>query len=228
MEERKKDIPEKGAILQRDGKTYAIVAHTPGGLVTPKQLRDIADVTEKYGIPVVKMDSGQRMVLAGIKEEDLDNIWKDLGIAPGAALGLCVHFVKFCPGSTFCRFGQRDSISLGKELDKIFHGFNTSAKFKIGVSGCPFSCAESWVKDLGFIGTKNRWKVLAGGTAGVIPRIADVLTTAGSDEEAVALTEKILNYCAENLPKKKRLSRYIEEIGIDAFRKALGVREPDK
>jgi len=223
MEERKKDIPEKGAIIQRDGQTYAIAVHTPGGVVTPKQLRDIADVAEKYKASAVKMGSGQRMVIVGLKEEDLDNIWGELGIPSGAAIGLCVHFVKFCPGTTFCRFGQRDAISLGSELDKRYHGFSVPAKFKIGVSGCPFSCAESWVKDLGFIGTKNNWKVLIGGTAGVKPRIADVLTTVNSDEESLELTGRILNYCVENLPTKKRLARHIEEIGIDAFRSAVGV-----
>ena len=225
MEEKKKDILEKGAILQRDGQTYAIAAHIPGGIITPGQLRTIADAAERYGVSLLKMDSGQRMIIVGIKEEDLDNIWKDLGILPGAAIGLCVHFVKFCPGSGFCRFGLQDSIILGKELDKMYHGFPMPSKFKIGISGCSFSCAESWVKDLGFIGTKIGWKVMAGGTAGIKPRIADMLTQVNSDGEALRLTEKILKYCNANLQKKKRLAVHIEEIGIDEFKKALEIQE---
>ena len=45
----KDNLPEKGAIVQRDRETYAIAPHLPGGIVDPATLRKIADVAEKYG-----------------------------------------------------------------------------------------------------------------------------------------------------------------------------------
>ena len=64
-----KDIPEKGAIVQRDGETYAIAPHIPGGIIQPDKLRKIAEVAEKYG-SVIKITSAQRIAIVGIKERE--------------------------------------------------------------------------------------------------------------------------------------------------------------
>jgi NAD(P)H-nitrite reductase large subunit len=64
----------KGAILQRDKETYAIVPRTPVGLVTPDDLEALAGVARKYNIPVIKITSGQRFALVGLKKEDVDRI----------------------------------------------------------------------------------------------------------------------------------------------------------
>jgi NAD(P)H-nitrite reductase large subunit len=49
----KQNIPEKGAVVQRDGETYAVKVHMPGGFTTPEALRTVADVAERHGIPSV-------------------------------------------------------------------------------------------------------------------------------------------------------------------------------
>jgi NAD(P)H-nitrite reductase large subunit len=59
---------EKGVVLQRDRQTYGIAPHLPCGVVTPTILRKIADVAEKYNVPMVKITSAQRIALLGIKE----------------------------------------------------------------------------------------------------------------------------------------------------------------
>ena len=53
----------------------------------------------------------------GIDPKDIDSVWKDLGMKPGAAIGLCVRSVKICPGTTFCKRGQQDSVGVGLKLD---------------------------------------------------------------------------------------------------------------
>src|SRR5665811_2553991 len=83
----KGDIPEKAAILQRDGETYAIAPHIPGGIVYPETLIKIADIAEKYGAAVLKITSAQRIAIVGLKEEDLDAAWGELNLKPGAAIG---------------------------------------------------------------------------------------------------------------------------------------------
>ena len=93
----KKDILEKGAILHRDKETYAIAPHIPGGITNTATLRKICDVADKFKVQAVKLTSAQRIALVGVKEEDLDAIWKDLDQTPGAAIGLCVRSVKICP-----------------------------------------------------------------------------------------------------------------------------------
>jgi NAD(P)H-nitrite reductase large subunit len=106
------------------------------------------------------------------------------------------------------------------EFDKRYHGMELPSKFKIGVSGCANSCAESWIKDLGFIGMPKGWKVVVGGSAGPAPAIAEVLAENLSEDEAMELADKIINYY-KNCDTKKRLGRYIKEIGLEEFKKAV-------
>ncbi|HOT08042.1 MAG: ferredoxin-nitrite reductase [Methanosaeta sp. PtaB.Bin039] len=212
-----KDILEKGAIVQRDRETYAIAPHIPGGIIDPAGLRQIADVAEKYGAKVLKITSAQRIAIVGIKPEDVDSAWKDLGMSPGHAIGLCVRSVKICPGTTFCKRAQQDSVSVGLKLDQKYHGMELPWKFKIGVSGCVNSCAESGVKDVGLIGTTKGWKVVVGGCAGAKPRTAVLLAENLGDDQAMELVDRILKYYRDNA-KKQRLGEFIDQIGFDKFK----------
>jgi len=217
----KKDILEKGAILQRDRETYAIAPHIPGGITDTATLRKICDVADKYRVQSIKLTSAQRIALIGIREEDLDSAWADLAQAPGAVIGLCVRSVKICPGTTYCKRGLQDSIGLGLAIDSVYHSMELPNKMKIGVSGCLLSCAEAWVKDIGLLGTMNGWKIVVGGTSGIRPRLADVLMEdVPTGEEALAIVEKIVDYY-KAYPKKERLGRIVEGMGIDSFREAV-------
>lgn len=217
----KKDILEKGAILQRDRETYAIAPHIPGGITDTATLRRLCDVADKFGVRSIKITSAQRIALIGIREEELDDVWADLAQTPGAVAGLCVRSVKVCPGTTYCKRGVQDSIGLGLKLDAIYHFMELPNKMKMGVAGCRLSCAEVWVKDIGVIGTLKGWDILVGGTAGVRPRLADVLVEeVPTQEEVLVIVGKVVNYYKNN-PRKERIGRIIEEIGIDVFREAV-------
>lgn len=210
-----------GAILQRDKKTYAIVPRTPVGLVSPEILEAISSVVRKYNIPITKITSGQRLALVGIKREDLDQIWQDLKMEVGAAVELCVHYVQACPGTEVCKFGVRDSLGLGLELEKLYVGIDLPAKVKIGVSGCPFCCAESYVRDIGLIGKNKGWIVTFGGNSGGRPRIGDVIAKDVDDAEAIALVKRCLEYYRDNVEKKLRTARFVEKIGIETIKQAI-------
>ena len=220
-DEKKNDIPEKGAVVQRDRETYAIAPDTPAGVVSPDTLRKIADVSEKYGAAAIKITSAQRMVIVGLKEDDIDSAWKDLEMSPGAAIGLCVRSVKICPGTTFCKKGISDSLGLGMALHDAYHGMSLPAKFKIGVSGCPNCCGESWIKDLGFFGFKNGFKVVVGGEAGKKPRIAKELTYVESIDDAMAVAQSVFGYYKANAKPKERIGDFIDRIGFEEFAKGV-------
>ena len=219
-EEKKKDLLDKGAIIQRDYETYAIAPHIPGGICEPSTLRRIADVAEKYNAATLKLTSAQRIAIVGIAERDIEDAWRDLDIPPGYAIGLCVRSVKFCPGTTFCKRGKQDSVSLGMEFDRKYHGMTLPSKFKIGVSGCTNSCAESWIKDLGFIGMPKGWKVVVGGSAGAAPAIAEILAENLNYDEAIDTADRVINYY-KNCDTKKRLGRYIKEMGFEEFKREM-------
>ena len=145
----------QGAILQRDKKTYAIVPRIPVGLVTPEIFEKISAVVRKYDIPIMKITSGQRLALVGIEKNDISNVWQDLEMDQGKATELCLHYVQACPGTDVCKFGKQDSLGMGRELEELFKDKDLPAKVKIGVSGCPFCCAESYLRDIGLFGKKK-------------------------------------------------------------------------
>ena len=214
------DAP-RGAILQRDRKTYAIVPRTPVGLVSPEILEAISRVVRKYNIPITKITSGQRLALIGMKREEVDQVWHDLKMEVGPAVELCVHYVQACPGIEVCKFGVRDSIGLGIELEQLYVGMDLPAKVKIGVSGCPFCCAESYVRDIGLIGRKKGWIMTFGGNSGGRPRIGDVIAEDVGDSEAVTLVRRCLEYYRDNVDKKLRTARFVEKKGIETIKQAI-------
>jgi len=214
---------EKGVIIQRDKETYAVAPHIPCGVVSPDTLRKLADVAEKYNVAALKITSAARIAIVGLREEDVDNVWSDLGMAPGAGVGLCVRSIKACPGTTFCKRGIQDSLSLGMKLDSIYHGMELPSKFKFGVSGCPNQCAETCIKDIGLVGMKNGWRVLVGGNGGAKPRLAVELMKDVPEEDVLAVIDKIINFYKENGKKNQRIGGLIEEMGLEEFKKRLGV-----
>ena len=211
---------EKGVILQRDRETYAIAPHIPCGIVTPDLLEKLAAVARKYEAAALKITSAARIALVGIREEDIDNIWKDLGIEQGHAVGLCVRSIKVCPGTTFCRLAKQDSIEMGMKMDARYHGMSMPSKMKMAVSGCKIQCGENCIKDLSLYGTETGWTILVGGMGGIKPRLAEVLAENIPSEEAEEIVAKTINYYQEN-SKRARLGFLIDTIGIEALREAV-------
>ena len=218
-----KDLLDKGAVLQRDKETYAIAPHIPAGLVTSDQLRKLADVADKYNVSAIKITAAQRIALVGLKEDDIDSAWNDLGMKPGAAIGLCVRSIKTCPGTSFCKRGFRDSVSMGLKLDDRYHGMDLPNKLKIGVSGCPNSCADSHTRDIGLIGGPKGWILYLGGRGGVIPRLGDRIAMNIPDEKIFDVVEKVIDIYAEHGQGRERLGNYIDRIGLEEFKKQLRV-----
>ena len=212
---------EKGVIIQRDKKTFAVAPHIPCGVVSGETLRKLADVAEKYGAQALKVTSAARIAIVGIDEKDVDAIWSELGMRHGSAVGLCVRSVKACPGTTFCKRGLQDSLSLGLKLDEKYHGMELPAKVKIGVSGCPNQCAETCIKDIGLVGMKNGWRLLVGGNGGARPRLSKELVKNISTEEATELIEKIIDYYKANAKPHQRLGAMIEKMGFEEFKSAV-------
>jgi nitrite reductase (NADH) large subunit len=207
--------------IQKDG-TFSVVPRMYGGVTTPSELRRIADVAEKYEIPLVKVTGGQRLDLLGVRKQDLPKIWEELGMPSGHAYAKAVRTVKTCVGSDFCRFGLADSMGLGIEVERAWEGLHTPAKVKGGVSGCARNCAEATIKDIGLVAVgDDTWQVRVGGAAGGNVREADVLCTVGSRAEALRVCTTFLQYYRENADFKERTYDFVPRVGLDAIRAAV-------
>ncbi len=213
------------ANIQSDG-TFSVIPRMRGGLTSPDELRRIADVADKYEVPMVKITGSQRIDLLGVKKSDLPRIWEDLGMPSGQAYTKGVRMVKTCVGTEFCRFGTQDAISTGIELERRLEQLFTPHKVKMAVVGCPRNCAEATVKDIGLIGQEGSWQVVVGGAAGKSVRKADVLITVETTDQALESAELFFQYYRENAPYLERSYDFVERIGMEKIRRET-VYAPD-
>ncbi|WP_424767506.1 nitrite reductase large subunit NirB [Paenibacillus sp. sgz302251] len=212
------------ANIQKDG-TYSVVPRIYGGVTSPADLKKIAEVAEKFDVPMVKFTGGQRLDLLGVKKEDLPKIWEELDMPSGHAYGKTLRTVKTCVGNTFCRFGTQDAIGMGIRLEKAFERLNAPAKVKLAVSGCPRNCAEATIKDFGVVAIDGGWELHVAGNGGVKVRATDLLCIVKTEDEVMEWSSAFLQYYRENAQWNERTAQWIERVGLDSVKKALEKRE---
>lgn len=216
------------ANIQKDG-TFSVIPRIRGGVTTAAELRKIADVADKYNVPMVKITGSQRIDLLGVKKADLPKIWADLGMASGQAYTKGVRMVKTCVGTDFCRFGTQDSTAAGIELETRLENLFTPHKLKMATVGCPRNCAEATVKDIGMVGQEGSWQVVVGGAAGKSVRKADLLITVETTGEALEACELFFQYYRENANYLERTYDFLERVGIEKVRKdTVYAQEPQR
>ncbi|MFL6561979.1 MAG: (2Fe-2S)-binding protein, partial [Bacillus sp. (in: firmicutes)] len=208
------------ANIQKDG-TYSVVPRMYGGVTTAADLKKIADVAEKFEVPLVKLTGGQRIGLFGVKKEDLPAMWEELDMPSGYAYGKTLRTVKTCVGAQFCRYGTQDSMELGIELEKKFERLDTPHKVKMGVSACPRNCSEAGIKDIGFVGIDGGWEIYVAGNGGVDLRAGDLLYTVKTQAEVMEMTGAYLQYYRETANYLERTSKWVERVGLDHVREVL-------
>ncbi len=212
------------ANIQKDG-TYSVVPRFFGGVTSPRELRAIADVAEKYDIPTVKVTGGQRIDMLGVKKADLPGVWRDLheqgGLISGHAYAKALRTVKTCVGKEWCRFGVQDSTALGVELEQITWGSFMPHKFKMAVSGCPRNCAEASIKDFGVLCLESGYELQIGGNAGTKLRGTDVLTRVETPEEVKEYCLAFIQLYREEGHYFERTAPYIERVGLDHIKQRI-------
>ena len=215
------------ANIQKDG-SYTVIPRMYGGVTTAQDLKTIAEVAEKYEVPLVKLTGGQRIGLFGVKKCDLPAIWEELDMPSGYAYGKTLRTVKTCVGSQFCRYGTQDSMGLGIKLEQKFERLDTPHKVKMSASGCPRNCSESGIKDIGFVGVDDGYEVYVGGNGGTDLRAGDLLGKVRNDEEALELTSAYLQYYRETAQYLERTSKWLERVGLDHIKEVLASEETRK
>jgi nitrite reductase (NADH) large subunit len=208
------------ANIQKDG-TYSVVPRMWGGVTNPSELRRIADVADKYAIPMVKVTGGQRIDLLGVKKEDLPGVWADLDMPSGHAYGKSLRTVKTCVGSEFCRFGTQNSTQMGIDLEHDLFGMWSPAKVKLAVSGCPRNCAESGIKDIGIIGVDSGWELYIGGNGGIKTEVAQLLCKVKTHDEVLEYSGAFLQLYREEAFYLERTVHYLHRVGLDHIKQHI-------
>ena len=208
------------ANIQKDG-TYSVVPRMWGGVTNPAELRRIADVADKYQVPMVKVTGGQRIDLLGVKKEDLPAIWKDLDMPSGHAYGKSIRTVKTCVGSEFCRFGTQNSTQLGIDLEHDLFNMWSPHKVKLAVSGCPRNCAEAGIKDIGIIGVDSGWELYIGGNGGIKTEVAEFFVKLKTSDEVREYSGAFLQLYREEAFYLERTVHYLQRVGMQRIKQAV-------
>ena len=211
------------ANIQNDG-SFSVVPRMWGGVTNSKELRAIADVVDKYEIPMVKVTGGQRIDMLGIKKDNLPAIWKDLGevgFVSGHAYAKGLRTVKTCVGKQWCRFGTQDSTALGVRLEKFLWGSWTPAKVKLAVSGCPRNCAEATCKDIGVICVESGFDLHFAGAAGLDIKGTEILGHVDSENAVEEHVAALLQMYREQGHYLERIYKWANRVGIDEIRQQI-------
>jgi len=212
------------ANLQKNG-TYSIIPRVPGGELTPEKLIVLGRVAKKFGL-YTKITGAQRIDLFGARVEQLPHIWKDLveaGFESGHAYGKALRTVKSCVGSTWCRYGVQDSVSMAIRIENRYRGIRSPHKMKMAVSGCTRECAEAQGKDVGVIATEKGWNLYVCGNGGMKPRHADLLARDLDDGTLIRYIDRVLMFYIRTGDRLQRTSTWLENLegGIDYLRKVV-------
>lgn len=215
--------------IQKDG-TYSVIPRMFGGMCTPKDLRAIASVADKFNVAEMKITGGQRIDMFGIQKADLPDVWKDLteaGFVSGHAYGKAMRTCKTCIGDSWCRMGTQDSTGLGVKLEELTWGSWMPHKYKLAVSGCPRNCAEATIKDFGVVCVDSGYELHVGGNGGIKVRVTDFLTKVETEEEVLEYAGAFAQFYREDAHYLERTAPWIERVGLDKIKTTI-IDDPEK
>ena len=180
------------------------------GRVTGEQTVQIAELAESVGGDV-RITRQQNFILTGVPEARLDEVVERV-----AEIGfrLDVNGVRgssvACTGQPYCNFAVAATKSKLEEIVlRLEERFGREVEWlKLGVDGCPHSCAHHWVSDIGLQGTTLRgdaesgkleaYEVYLRGGLGESPEIGRAILRRVPADEAPAYVERLVGaYLAE-------------------------------
>ncbi len=157
---------------------YAFVNVTlPLGDITADQARALAGISRKYVKETIRTTVEQNLILRWVSMSDLPALYrdlKDIGLGdPGAET---IADITACPGTDSCKLGIASSRGLAAELRNYLKDNPVKDEVKdlrIKISGCPNSCGQHHIANIGFFGSSRRiqghiapyYQVMLGGKA---------------------------------------------------------------
>ncbi len=190
---------------------YTLGFTTTSGRITPEDLFVAADIAEKYGSGELANSIMQNLLVMDIPEEKLE-IAQDMALnAPTLTLrenplraGMVV-----CTGSEFCNLAITETKHRSFEiLDYLEKTVQLDTPIKISISGCPNSCSQYQIADIGLRGGKTRvgeefvesYDIYAGCEMGPDGQVGEMVKKAvPADDVAFELAEMLKTYNRERL-----------------------------
>jgi ferredoxin-nitrite reductase len=206
------DFPQK----QR-GFNY-VGAVCPVGHITPKQMLRVAELAELYGSGEVRLTVWQNFIIPNVPDAFVQTLKRALDKAglPTTQSHLASGVIA-CTGNSYCKFAQADTkghaLEIIKQLEKKVP---LDQPVNIHVTGCPNSCAQHYMGDIGCLGTKAKiggesvdaYHVFVGGGFGKNQAVGRQIFTGVSATELPATLEKVLRAYLKHRAGKETFQQF--------------------
>ena len=170
------ELRKSGLVRLKERDMYSMWIKTACCNLNSKQLRKLADITEKYARSYLLFTTRQIPIIPFVNLKDIEEVKEELKevYLELDRCGPTVRNVNVCYDEKICPEAVTNSISLAEKLDNFFRVPSANHKVKIGVAGCRKDCVISRVlSDIGFVGVERDGKpgydVYMGGRLGVNP-----------------------------------------------------------
>ena len=146
---------------QKQDGYHAIEAHVIRGDLDVRQWHGLADVVRHWGNARARSTWGQNMLLRWIPTAHLYGAWRDLkALHLGGDDAGEITDVVSCPGTDSCKLGITSSMGLNSAVrDKLAQldiDDAATRRIRIHMSGCPNSCGQHHIANIGFHGAAIR------------------------------------------------------------------------
>ncbi len=156
---------------KQKGLNYVGIA-MPIGQITPKQMLRVAEIADLYGSGEIRLTVWQNLIIPNVPDAYVGTVEKALRkIGFDTRQSNIAGGVIACTGNSYCKFAQANTkghaADLIKHLEKKLH---LDRPINIHLTGCPNSCAQHYIGDIGLLGTKVKgedgYHVFVGGGFG--------------------------------------------------------------
>ena len=231
-----------GIYGQRQPGLQMVRVKIPSGVLTPEQLRTLADIADNYSTGRGHVTTRENCQFHFVELANVPTIMRKLaaaGLTTREACGNTVRNVTSCPLAGVCATETFDVTPYALATTRFFlrhpEFHDLPRKFKIAFSGCEDdgNCAVAGIHDIGLIarvrgsnGTAHRgFKVMVGGGLGSLPTEAATLTEFLPEEELMPTMEAILRVFSERGNRKNkfkaRMKFVLRDVGIAKFRQLV-------
>jgi sulfite reductase (ferredoxin) len=230
-----------GVIPQRQPGLFTVGASVLRGRTNPAQLTVAANLAEKYGDGHVRLTPMQNLLLINIPEAHVATVVHELENA-----SLKIETSAFargtvaCTGSEFCKLALTETKSfarwLTEQLEERFP--NYQEQLRLHITGCPNSCGQHWIADIGIEGKKiksngkmvDAYYFCVGGSVGRIAAIARPVGYRCAATEVPDAIARLLEYFQLERVQNESLQKFLSRLSSDSIRSILagGPDEPSE
>ncbi len=210
------------------GRVYCGVA-LPVGKMTAAQMRGIADIAERRGSGTIRLTPWQNLIVSDIAQTDHAAVAEALGeIGLSADASSIRAGIVACTGNTGCKFSasdtKRHALAIAEHLDARLA---VDAPLNIHLTGCPNSCAQHTVGDIGLLATKiaaadaeiEGYHLFAGGGFGDRRGLGrEILRDIPADEVPQVLERLLRAYLGRRDSPEEDFQEFARRHGADALR----------